>query len=85
MPRPKPNPGEDAAIDSLTFGDVVKRAAQVLHDAGLDRRIDYYRDVVLNDPTTERFLGRKPRVTVRVKITAISQTFERALNESDLS
>jgi hypothetical protein len=79
MPRPKPDPSEDAAIDSLPFSELVKRAAQVLHDAGLDRRIDYYRDVVLNDPTTERFLGRKPRVTVRVKITAISQTFEKVI------
>lgn len=85
MPLIKPDPSHDAAIDALPFSELVKRAAKALHEYGLDRRIDYYRDVILDDPITEKFLGRKVRLTVRVKITAISQTFERALNESDLS
>lgn len=76
MPLHKPDPAVDAQIDALSFSELVRRAAKVLHEIGLDHRIDFYRDVLVDDEIAEKYLGRKVRLTMRVKITAMSQTFE---------
>jgi hypothetical protein len=62
--------------DSITLGELVKKAAQALTRAGLDRRIDLYREVEIDDPAVRLMLGRSHRVRVRIKITAKSLLFE---------
>ena len=62
--------------DSITLGQLCKKAAQALARAGLDRRIDIYREVEIDDPAVRLMLGRQHRLRVRVKITASSLLFE---------
>jgi hypothetical protein len=58
--------------DSISLKQLCKKAAEALVRAGLDRRIDIYRDVEIDDPAVRLMLGQRHRVRVRVKITASS-------------
>lgn len=62
--------------DSITLGELCRKAAQALAKHGLDRRIDIYREVEIDDPAVRLMLGRSHRVRVRIKITATSLLFE---------
>jgi hypothetical protein len=62
--------------DTITLGDLCRKAAQALAKHGLDRRIDLYREVEIDDPAVRLMLGRSHRVRVRIKITATSLLFE---------
>jgi len=62
--------------DSITLGELCTKAAQALARAGLDRRIDIYREVEIDDPAVRLMLGRPHRLRVRLKITASSLLFE---------
>jgi hypothetical protein len=62
--------------DDITLGELCRRAAQTLARAGLEHRIDIYRDVEVDDPAVRMMLGRPHRIRVRVKITAASLLFE---------
>ncbi len=62
--------------DDITLDELVQRAAKALARAGLEHRIDIYRDVDVDDPAVRMMLGRPHRVRVRVKITATSLLFE---------
>lgn len=62
--------------DSITLGQLCTKAAEALARAGLDRRIDIYREVEIDDPAVRLMLGRPHRLRVRVKITAESLLFE---------
>jgi hypothetical protein len=62
--------------DSITLGELCAKAAQALARAGLDRRIDIYREIEIDDPAVRLMLGRPHRLRVRVKITATSLLFE---------
>lgn len=62
--------------DDITLEDLCRRAAKALARAGLEHRIDIYRDVDIDDPAVRMMLGRPHRVRVRVKITATSLLFE---------
>jgi hypothetical protein len=63
--------------DNITLGQLCKKAAEALARAGLDRRIDIYREVEIDDPAVRLMLGRPHRLRVRVKITAESLLFEK--------
>lgn len=62
--------------DDITLEDLCRRAAKALARAGLEHRIDIYRDVDIDDPAVRMMLGRPHKVRVRVKITATSLLFE---------
>ena len=62
--------------DNISLGDLVRRAARALTRAGLEHRIDIYRDIEVDDPAVQKMLGRPHRVRVRIKITAQSLLFE---------
>ena len=62
--------------DNITLRQLCSKAAEALARAGLDRRIDIYRDVEIDDPAVRLMLGRPHRLRVRVKITAASLLFE---------
>jgi hypothetical protein len=62
--------------DDITLGELCHKAAQTLARAGLEHRIDIYRDVEVDDPAVRMMLGRPHRIRVRVKITAASLLFE---------
>jgi len=62
--------------DEIRLGDLVRKAAKALTRAGLEHRIDIYRDVEVEDPAVQKMLGRPHKVRVRVKITAQSMLFE---------
>jgi len=62
--------------DSITLKELCTKAAQALARAGLDRRIDIYREVEIDDPAVRLMLGRAHKLRVRVKITASSLLFE---------
>jgi hypothetical protein len=62
--------------DTITLGELCRKAAQALAKHGLDRRIDIYREVEIDDPAVRLMLGRSHRVRVRIKITATSLLFE---------
>jgi hypothetical protein len=62
--------------DDITLGELCKKAAQSLTKAGLQHRIDIYRDVEVDDPAVRLMLGRAHKVRVRIKITAASLLFE---------
>lgn len=62
--------------DTITLGELCTKAAQALARAGLDRRIDIYREIEIDDPAVRLMLGRPHRLRVRVKITATSLLFE---------
>lgn len=62
--------------DTITLGELCRKAAQALAKHGMDRRIDIYREIEIDDPAIRLMLGRSHRVRVRVKITATSLLFE---------
>lgn len=62
--------------DDITLEQLCKKAAAALARAGLDRRIDIYREVEIDDPAVRLMLGRSHRLRVRVKITASNLLFE---------
>ncbi|MCU0764903.1 MAG: hypothetical protein MUF32_02495 [Burkholderiaceae bacterium] len=62
--------------DNITLGQLCTKAAEALARAGLDRRIDIYREVEIDDPAVRLMLGRPHRLRIRVKITAASMLFE---------
>jgi hypothetical protein len=62
--------------DEITLKQLCEKAAQALARAGMQHRIDIYRDVEVDDPAVRMMLGRRHRVRVRVKITAASMLFE---------
>jgi hypothetical protein len=62
--------------DDIKLGDLARRAARALTRAGLEHRIDIYRDIEVDDPAVQKMLGRPHRVRVRIKITAQSLLFE---------
>jgi hypothetical protein len=62
--------------DSITLKELCTKAAQALARAGLDRRIDIYREIEIDDPAVRLMLGRPHKLRVRVKITASSLLFE---------
>jgi hypothetical protein len=62
--------------DDITLRDLAKQAAQALARAGLNHRIDIYRDVEVEDPAVRMMLGRGHKVRVRIKITASSLLFD---------
>ena len=66
--------------DDITLEELVRRAAHALTRAGMQHRIDIYRDVEVDDPAVRMMLGRSHRVRVRVKITAASLLFEASGN-----
>lgn len=69
--------------DSITLAELIEKAAQALCRAGLDRRIDIYREVEIDDPAVRLMLGRAHRLRVRVKITAASLLFENSESTPD--
>jgi hypothetical protein len=62
--------------DDIRLGELVRKAAKALTRAGLEHRIDIYRDVEVEDPAVQKMLGRPHKVRVRIKITAQSLLFE---------
>ncbi|MCX8004865.1 MAG: hypothetical protein N2688_07895 [Burkholderiaceae bacterium] len=68
--------------DDITLGELCRRAAAALARAGLEHRIDIYRDVEVDDPAVRMMLGRGHRLRVRVKITATSLLFESGAQEA---
>jgi hypothetical protein len=62
--------------DDISLRDLCNQAAQALSRAGLNHRIDIYRDVEVDDPAVRMMLGRSHKVRVRVKITATSLLFD---------
>lgn len=58
--------------DKIRFGDLARAAARALNTAGLEHRIDIYRDIEVEDPVTLRMLGRPHLLRLRIKITAES-------------
>jgi hypothetical protein len=62
--------------DNITLKQLCVKAAEALVRSGLDRRIDIYREVEVDDPAIRLMLGRPHRLRVRVKITATSLLFE---------
>ena len=70
--------------ERIRLDQLVQQAAQALYQSGLDRRIDIYRDVEVDDPSVARMLGRPHRLRVRVRITASSLLHEGddAVNET---
>ncbi len=62
--------------DSVTLGELCTKAAEALVKAGLERRIDIFREVEIDDPAVRIMLGRGHRLRVRVRITATSLLFE---------
>lgn len=62
--------------DDITLGELCREAARALSRAGLEHRIDIYREVEIDDPAVRTMLGRSHRMRVRVKITATSLLFE---------
>ena len=62
--------------DDITLAQLCQEAAQTLARAGMEHRIDIYREVEVDDPAVRMMLGRTHRVRVRVKITAVSLLFQ---------
>jgi hypothetical protein len=62
--------------DSIPLGELCTKAAEALVRAGLERRIDIFREVEIDDPAVRVMLGRAHRLRVRVRITATSLLFE---------
>lgn len=67
--------------DDITLAELCEKAAQTLARAGLEHRIDIYRDVEVDDPAVRMMLGRPHKIRVRVKITAASLLFENGEEE----
>jgi len=62
--------------DDIPLQELCLKAAQALARAGMQHRIDIYRDVEVDDPAVRMMLGRAHRIRIRVKITAASLLFE---------
>jgi hypothetical protein len=62
--------------DDIRLGELARKAAKALARAGLEHRIDIYRDINVEDPAVQKMLGRPHKVRVRIKITAQSLLFE---------
>jgi hypothetical protein len=62
--------------DDITLGQLCQEAAQTLARAGMEHRIDIYREVEIDDPAVRMMLGRTHRVRLRIKITAASLLFD---------
>jgi hypothetical protein len=62
--------------DDIKLRDLARRAAKALTKAGLEHRIDIYRDIEVDDPAVQKMLGRPHRVRVRIRITAQSLLFD---------
>lgn len=62
--------------DNITLKELCRQAAQTLARAGLEHRIDIYREVEVDDPAVQMMLGRNHRIRLRIKITASSLLFE---------
>jgi len=62
--------------DDITLAQLCQEAAQALARAGLEHRIDVYREVEVDDPAVRTMLGRKHRIRLRIKITATSLLFD---------
>jgi hypothetical protein len=62
--------------DDITLAALCAEAAKALSRAGLEHRIDIYREVDVDDPAVRMMLGRPHRLRVRVRITATSLLFE---------
>jgi hypothetical protein len=62
--------------DETTLGELFSEAARALSRAGLNHRIDLYREVEIDDAAVRLMLGRSHRVRVRIKITATSLLFD---------
>ena len=62
--------------DDITLAQLCHEAAQALARAGMEHRIDIYREVEIDDPAVRMMLGRAHRVRVRIKITAASLLFD---------
>jgi hypothetical protein len=74
--RPSGSSSMPKVPDDITLGELCKKAAQSLTKAGLQHRIDIYRDVEVDDPAVRLMLGRAHKVRIRIKITAASLLFE---------
>ncbi len=64
--------------DKVTVGELASEAAKALTRAGLDHRIDLFRDIEVEDPAVRQMLGRSHKVRVRIRITATSLLFDGA-------
>ncbi len=62
--------------DKTTLEQLCKEAAQALARAGLEHRIDIFREVEVDDPAVRMMLGRPHRLRLRIRITAESLLFE---------
>jgi len=62
--------------DDITLGQLVSRSAKALARAGLEHRIDIFRDVEVDDPAVSSMLGRAHKIRVRIRITAASLLFD---------
>jgi hypothetical protein len=71
--------------DDITLAQLCQEAAQALSRAGLEHRIDIYREVEVDDPAVRMMLGRSHRVRLRLKITAASLLFDDSGSQSDSS
>lgn len=69
--------------DSIPLGELCTKAAEALVRAGLERRIDIFREVEIDDPAVRVMLGRAHRLRVRVRITATSLLFESQAGQRD--
>jgi hypothetical protein len=69
--------------DSISLGELCTKAAEALVRAGLERRIDIFREVEIDDPAVRVMLGRSHRLRVRVRITAASLLFESRAGQQD--
>ena len=68
--------GMDKVPDDISLEELCRNAARVLSRAGLEHRIDLYREVEVDDPAVRMMLGRPHRLRIRIKITASSLLFE---------
>jgi hypothetical protein len=71
--------------DDITLAQLCQEAAQTLARAGMEHRIDIYREVEVDDPAVRMMLGRPHRVRVRVKITAASLLFDDSASGGETS
>lgn len=71
--------------DDITLEQLCQEAAQALARAGLEHRIDIYREVEVDDPAVRMMLGRSHRVRLRIKITAASLLFDDSGTQSNSS
>ena len=71
--------------DDITLAQLCQEAAQALAKAGLEHRIDIYREVEVDDPAVRMMLGRSHRVRLRLKITAASLLFDDSGTQSESS